>query len=61
MKQFGLFPVVGRMVAIIHGQHILYTHTGRSNIYTLKKYLKKNNTNNGHGGHILNSIQTDAC
>ena len=36
MKQFNLFPVARGIVAIIHGQHILYTYRQRSNRYTLK-------------------------
>ena len=36
MEQFNLFPVARRIVAIIHGQHILYTHRQRLNTYTKK-------------------------
>ena len=59
MKQFNLYPVARGIVAIIHRQHILYTHRQRSNTYTLKKNEKKY-TYNGQGEVILNSRQTIA-
>ena len=40
MKQFNLFPVTRGIVAIIHGQHILYTYRQRSNTYTFILILK---------------------
>ena len=54
MEQFKLFSVARRMVAIIHGQHILYARTQRSNIYTLLNICI------GQGEHILNSRNTVA-
>ena len=54
MKQFNLFPVARRIVAIIH---IANTYYNRSSTYTLKK--EKKYTYNGQGDLelILNSRQ----
>ena len=60
MKKFSLFPVARGIVAIIHGQHILYTHRQRSNKYTLIKKIQEN-TYNGQEKLISNSRQTVAC
>ena len=59
MKQFNLFPVARRLVAIIQRQYI-FIHIGKGHTHIHKKN-PKNNTYNGQGELFLNSRQTVAC